>query len=89
VSLSRVIQIKKERTPNLSKTSVSAGTLIAKICPCSTCNRLFLLYAWLLIIGRKVENIGFGFGMVFLSSVQAEIYVFSVWAFTILGSDLQ
>jgi len=36
-----------------------------------------------------VENIGFGFGMVFLYSVQAEIYVFVVWAAAILGSDFQ
>jgi len=33
------------------------------------------------------ENIGLGFGMVFLSSVQAEIYEFPVWAATTLGSD--
>jgi len=33
------------------------------------------------------RNMGFGFGMVFLSSVQAEIYVFPVWAAAILGSD--
>jgi len=36
-----------------------------------------------------VENIGFGFGMVFLSSVQAEIYVFPVCAAAIFGSDFR
>jgi len=36
-----------------------------------------------------VENIGFDFGMVSLSSVQAEIYVFPVWATAILCSDLR
>jgi len=36
-----------------------------------------------------VENIDFGFGIVFLSSVQAEIYVFPVWAAAILGSDFR
>jgi len=35
-----------------------------------------------------VENIGFGFGMVLLSRVQTEIYVFPVWAANILCSDL-
>jgi len=35
------------------------------------------------------ENIGFGFEIVFLSSLQAEIYVFPVWAAAILGSDCQ
>jgi len=34
-----------------------------------------------------IENIDFGFGMVFLSSVQAEIYVFPVGAAAILDSD--
>jgi len=34
------------------------------------------------------ENIGFGFGMVFLSSVQVEIYIFPVWAAANLCSDL-
>jgi len=33
-----------------------------------------------------VENIRFGFGLVFLSSVQAEIYVFPVWVAAILCS---
>jgi len=36
-----------------------------------------------------VENNGFGFGMVFLSNVQAEINVFPVWAAAILCSDLR
>jgi len=36
-----------------------------------------------------VENIGIGFGMVFLSSVEAEIFVFPVWAAVILGTDFR
>jgi len=39
-----------------------------------TCNRVQSI----IIENLVVENIGFGFGMVFLSSVQAEIYVFPV-----------
>jgi len=43
-----------------------------------------------IIIKKPVaENIGFGFGMVFLSSVQVEIYVFPVWAAAILCSDFR
>jgi len=36
-----------------------------------------------------VENIDFRFGMVFLSSVQAEIYAFPVWAAAIFDSDFR
>jgi len=36
-----------------------------------------------------VENIDFGFGMVFLSSVQGDIYVFPVWTAAILCSDFR
>jgi len=51
---------------------------------------LLPLHSWPSIEKPKVENIGFGFGMVFLSSgglQAAEIYVFPVWATVILGSD--
>jgi len=51
VSFSRVVQFRRYvgPTPNLSMTSVSAGTLIANNLPiCSACNRI-LLCAWLLI----------------------------------------
>jgi len=36
-----------------------------------------------------VENIGFEFGMVFLSYVHAEIHVFPVLVAAILGSDFR
>jgi len=36
-----------------------------------------------------IENIGFGFGIVFLSSVQAEIYVFPVCVAAILCSGFR
>jgi len=38
---------------------------------------------------KPVVKKGFGFGMVFLSSVQAEIYVFTVWAAAILCSGFR
>jgi len=41
------------------------------------------------LFNNCTENIGFGFGMVFLSSEQTELYVFPVWAAAIFGSDFQ
>jgi len=41
------------------------------------------------LAAAQTENIGFGFGMVFLCIVQAEIDVFPVWAAAIFGSDFR
>jgi len=41
------------------------------------------------IVKLVVENIGFEFGIVFLSSVQAEIHIFPIWAAAIMCSDFR